>query len=44
MTDARQKEFYDKMVALKLVDGNIDIKKGYSLDFVCKGVGMDLVK
>ncbi|MEO6012750.1 MAG: ABC transporter substrate-binding protein [Devosia sp.] len=43
MTDERQKEFYDKMVAIKVVDAGIDIKKGYSLDFVCKGVGMDLM-
>ena len=43
MTDERQKEFFDKMVALGLVDGTIDYKQGYTTQFVCKGVGMDLM-
>ena len=44
MTDARQKEFFDKMVKLGLVDGSIDYTKGYTTQFVCKGVGVDMVK
>lgn len=44
MTDERQKEFFDKMVALKLVDGSIDYKKGYTTQFTCKGVGLELAK
>ena len=42
MTDARMKDFYDKMVKAKVVDGAIDYKKAYTLSFVNKGVGMDL--
>ena len=44
MTDERQKSFFDMLVGLKLVDGSIDYKKAYTTQFVCKGVGMDLVK
>jgi NitT/TauT family transport system substrate-binding protein len=44
MTDERQKSFFDMLVGLKLVDGSIDYKAAYTTQFVCKGVGMDLVK
>ena len=44
MTDERQKAFFDKMVALKLVDGSIDYKQGYTTQFVCKGLGVEMVK
>jgi len=44
MTDARHKAFFDKMSKLGLVDASIDYTKGYTTQFVCKGVGMDLVK
>jgi NitT/TauT family transport system substrate-binding protein len=44
MTDAGVKDFYDKMVAADVVKADLDIKKGYTLDYVCKGVGMDLKK
>jgi NitT/TauT family transport system substrate-binding protein len=44
MTDERQKSFYDMLVGLKIVDAGIDYKQGYTTQFVCKGVGMDLVK
>ena len=44
MTDARQKSFFDKMVAAKVVKADIDYTKSYTLAFVCKGVGKDLVK
>lgn len=44
MTDERIKGFYDQMVKAKVVPDGIDIKKGYTLDFVNKGVGLDLKK
>lgn len=44
MTDERQKEFFDKVAALGLVDKDLDYKLGYTTQFVCKGVGMDLVR
>ena len=44
MTDERQKSFYDMLVGLKLIDSSIDYKAAYTTQFVCKGVGMDLVK
>jgi len=42
MTDARWKDFFDKMVQIGMVDGKTDYKKAYTLDFVDKGVGLDL--
>ena len=44
MTDERIKGFYDQMVKAKVVPDGIDIKKSYTLDFVNKGVGLDLKK
>ncbi|MBX3569501.1 MAG: ABC transporter substrate-binding protein [Rhizobiaceae bacterium] len=44
MTDAHIQDFYDKMVKAKVLPEGIDIKKSYTLDFVNKGVGMDLKK
>ncbi len=44
MTDARMQSFYDKMVKAKVLPAGIDIKKSYTLDFVNKGVGLDLKK
>jgi NitT/TauT family transport system substrate-binding protein len=44
MTDERMKSFYDKMVAAKVMPAGIDIKKAYTLEFVNKGVGLDLKK
>ena len=44
MTDERMKSFYDKMVAAKVMPAGIEIKKAYTLDFVNKGVGLDLKK
>jgi len=32
------------LVGLKLIDSSIDYKAAYTTQFVCKGVGMDLVK
>ena len=42
MTDARMKDFYDKMVAAGVISAGIDITKAYTLAFVNKGVGIDL--
>jgi NitT/TauT family transport system substrate-binding protein len=42
MTDARWKDFYDKMVKAGVVKGGIDYKKAYTLEFVNKGVGLGL--
>jgi len=44
MTDARMQSFYDKMVKAKVIPAGIDIKKAYTLQFVNKGVGLDLKK
>ena len=40
MTDARVKSFFDKMVAAGVVPANLPYKKGYTLQFVGKGVGL----
>ena len=42
MTDERWKDFYDKMVKAGIVKAGIDIKQAYTLQFVNKGVGLDL--
>jgi NitT/TauT family transport system substrate-binding protein len=42
MTDARMKDFFDKMVASGVAKAGIDYKKAYSLQFVNKGVGVEL--
>ncbi len=42
MTDARWKSFFDTMVKVGIVKGNTDYKKAYTLQFVNKGVGVDL--
>ncbi len=44
MTDAKMQDFYDKMVKAKVIKPGIDIKKSYTLDFVNKGVGLELKK
>jgi NitT/TauT family transport system substrate-binding protein len=44
MTDARVKEFYDKMVAVKVVKPGLDLSKVYTTEFVCKGLGKELMK
>ena len=43
-TDAVVKDFYDKMVAAKVVKADLDLSKVYTTEYVCKGVGKDLVK
>jgi NitT/TauT family transport system substrate-binding protein len=42
MTDARMKSFFDKMVRAGVVKPGIDIKRAYTLQFVNKGVGVEL--
>jgi NitT/TauT family transport system substrate-binding protein len=44
MTDARWKSFYDKMVHAGVVKAGLDYKRAYTLQFVDKGVGVDLRK
>jgi NitT/TauT family transport system substrate-binding protein len=42
MTDARWKSFYDTMVKAGVVKAGLDYKRGYTLKFVDKGVGVNL--
>lgn len=44
MTDERHKSFYDKMVAAGVTPAGLDISKIYTLDYVNKGVGVELKK
>jgi NitT/TauT family transport system substrate-binding protein len=44
MTDARMEDFYAKMVKAGVVEDGLDIKQTYTLDFVNKGVGLDIKK
>lgn len=44
MTDERNKSFFDKMVAVGVVNGDVDYTKSYTLQFVNQGVGLDLKK
>ena len=42
MTDARMKNFYDKMVRAGVIKPSIDLAKAYTTQFVNKKVGLDL--
>jgi NitT/TauT family transport system substrate-binding protein len=42
MTDERIKDFFDSMVKAGVVKPDVDYKKSYTLQFVDKGVGLDL--
>ena len=42
MTDARMKSFFDKMVRAGVVNPGLDLKRAYTLQFVNKGVGVEL--
>jgi len=42
MTDARWKSFFDKMVHAGVVKAGIDYRRAYTLQFVDKGVGVNL--
>jgi len=42
MTDERMKSFFDKMVTAGLFPADLPFEQAYTLDFVNKGVGMEL--
>jgi NitT/TauT family transport system substrate-binding protein len=42
MTDARMKDFFDKMVRAGVAKSNLDYRKSYTLQFVDKKVGLNL--
>jgi NitT/TauT family transport system substrate-binding protein len=42
MTDARMKHFFDSMVRAGVVNGTIDYRRAYTLQFVNKGAGVEL--
>ncbi len=42
MTDAHWKSFFDKMVRAGVVNGGMDYKRAYTLQFVNKSVGVGL--
>jgi NitT/TauT family transport system substrate-binding protein len=42
MTDARMKDFFDKMVRAGVAKADLDYRKAYTLQFVNKKVGLDL--
>jgi NitT/TauT family transport system substrate-binding protein len=42
MTDTHWERFFDKMVRAGIVKPGIDYKRAYTLQFVNKGVGVDL--
>jgi NitT/TauT family transport system substrate-binding protein len=44
MTDARHESFYHNMVKAGVIEGGIDYRETYTLDFVNKGVGLDVKK
>jgi len=43
MTEERWQSFYDEMVEIGLYEPGIDLSKAFTTQFVCKGVGVDLV-
>jgi NitT/TauT family transport system substrate-binding protein len=44
MTDERQEDFYNKMVKAGVVEPGLDFRSAYTLEFVNKGVGLDVKK
>jgi NitT/TauT family transport system substrate-binding protein len=42
MTDARWQDFFEKMVAIGMINKRTDYKSAYTLQFVNKGVGLNL--
>jgi NitT/TauT family transport system substrate-binding protein len=44
MTDAHWKSFFDKMVRVGVAKSGLDYKRAYTLQFVNRGVGVDLRK
>ena len=43
-SDAIVKDFYDKMVSAGVVKADLDLSQVYTTEYVCKGVGKELVK
>ena len=43
MTDTRYKDFFDLVTKIKLEPADLDYKKAYTNQFVCKKVGLDLM-
>lgn len=44
MTDDQHASFADKLIKAGIVDASVDVKKAYTLQFVCKGTGLDVKK
>lgn len=44
MTDARWQRFYDEMVAAGVYDASLNLHSAYTLEFVNRGVGIELKK
>ena len=44
MTDEKYKAFFDAMVQIGVEPADLDFKKSYTTQFVCKGVGISLKK
>jgi NitT/TauT family transport system substrate-binding protein len=44
MTEAKVKDFFDKMVEAGVVSADVDWKAAFTTAFVGQGVGMDLKK
>jgi NitT/TauT family transport system substrate-binding protein len=44
MTDERWKGFYDQMVEVGVFEAGIDVSQAYTTEFVCQGLGKELVK
>ena len=44
MTDERMKDFFDKMVKAGVLPADLDYKRAYTLQFVDKGIGVELHK
>jgi NitT/TauT family transport system substrate-binding protein len=43
-TDATVKDFYDKMVGAGVVKAGLDLSQVYTTEYVCKGLGKELMK
>jgi NitT/TauT family transport system substrate-binding protein len=43
MTDQRWSDFYNSMVEAGVFEAGIDVSQAYMTDYVCKGLGMDLM-
>ena len=44
MTDARWKAYYEEGVKVGLYEAGIDYSQAFNAEFVCQGLGVDLVK